>query len=430
MLKPCFRSNQPRCGQDTPPGVVSSRACVLYGARWVLAPVREVIHLIHGPVGCAYNSSKVRGKDYPIFSTAMDEQDVVFGGIRKLHQSISDAIRLQPSAHAVLVYTTCITGLIGEDVAGVCRDASAKHGLPVIHVDCPGFSGVNQSTGHDKAVRVLFEHFIDCGDSGPVLEKCVNILGEFDVGGDLEEIERLLNQLGLNVICVISGRATPENMALARRAELNIVHCRRTGGLLAQLMEERYNTRQLKVSFFGLAETTKAIQDIGRFFDINSGKLDAWTHKEADAAKQKAAPYLQKLSGKRVAMFFGASRIASMSRAFRELGMEIILAGSQCGSRKDYSEASCHLKEKALMIDDASMQELMEFLLHHQPDLMIGGTKEKFIAHKLGIPFLVFPQQNNPYTGFNGFVNLAREAAAIVTAPVWGLINPDFECER
>ena len=82
------------------------------------------------------------------------------------------------------------------------------------------------------------------------------------------------------------------------------------------------------------------------------------------------------------------------------------------------------------MIDDAGVHELMKFLHQNRPHLMVGGNREKFMAHKLGIPFLVFPQQNSPYAGFNGFVNLAREAAAIVTAPVWDMIQHNQGAEN
>lgn len=93
-----FVPEQFQCAEATLPGVISSRACVLYGARYMLAPVRKVLHLIHGPVGCVYYSSKVRGKDYPVFSTALKEQDIVFGGQQKLRRAIGEALHLQPQA--------------------------------------------------------------------------------------------------------------------------------------------------------------------------------------------------------------------------------------------------------------------------------------------------------------------------------------------
>ncbi|GAV23484.1 nitrogenase component 1 [Carboxydothermus pertinax] len=412
----------PACDQRTIPGIISQRACVLYGARWMLAPVRDVIHLIHGPVGCAYYSETVRKKRYQVFSTALDEMDIVFGAGQKLETAIRESLSLRPGSSAVLVYTTCAAGLIGEDVPAICKRMSATLGRPVVPVNCPGFCGVSQGDGHDVAAAVLLEHFIGREPAGTYFENHVNILGEFDVQGDLKEIEHLLQRMGLNLICVVSGRATVENMARAHRAKLNIVHCGRTGRWLARKMKERFGIPWRKVSFFGVEETVAALQTIATFF--NRSVESEWVEREAEAARQKAAPYLKLLAGKRVALFFGASRMGSMARAFKELGMEVVLCGSQFGCREDYAESRRCLGKGALMIDDANQRELEEFFYRFRPDLLVGGTREKFMAHKIGIPFLIFPQETSPYAGFNGFVNLAREVAALLRAPVWRLMIP------
>lgn len=129
----------PACDQRTIPGVISQRACVLYGVRWMLADIKDVIHLVHGPVGCAYYSETVRKKRYKVFTTALDEKDIIFGAGQKLKKAIGEALRMHPGGSAVLIYTTCAVGLIGEDVAAVCKQASAELGLPVVPVNCPGF---------------------------------------------------------------------------------------------------------------------------------------------------------------------------------------------------------------------------------------------------------------------------------------------------
>lgn len=259
------------------------------------------------------------------------------------------------------------------------------------------------------------------------MENSVNILGEFDVQGDLNEIEQLLQRLGLNIICAVSGRATVENMARAHRAMLNIVHCRRTGRWLARGMEERFGIPRRKVSFFGLEETAAALRTIAAFFDRTAEA--EWVEREAKAARQRAASYLKLLAGKRVALFFGASRMGSMAKAFGELGMEVVLSGSQFGCREDYQDSRRCLGRGLLMIDDAHQRELEEFLHQCRPHLLVGGTREKFMAHKLGVPFMVFPQETSPYAGFNGFVNMAREVAGLVGAPVWRLIDPGYLAE-
>lgn len=110
-----------------------------------------------------------------------------------------------------------------------------------------------------------------------------------------------------------------------------------------------------------------------------------------------------------------------MAKAFKELGMDVVLAGSQFGCQEDYQEAGNKVASGTVLVDDAHERELLEFVTYRQPHLWVGGTKERFLMQKLGIPFLVFPQENDPFAGFRGFVNLARQAAGLVSAPVWRL---------
>lgn len=413
-------SCQTKCLAATVPGVISSRACVLYGARWVLAPIQNVIHLIHGPIDCAYYSGTVRRKSYEVFSTDMREEDVIFGGSGKLERSIRDAIMLRPGSDAVLVYSTCTTGLIGEDIEKACREAEEKHGIPVAPVNCSGFRGESQKNGHDEAAKVIYERFMSRCKPG-IIKNGVNILGEFNMGGDLKVIESMLGALGINVICAVSGKASVRNLALARGAELNIVHCRSTGGMLAKYMEQDNGIPQIKASFFGIEENSSSLKEVGRFFRVKDA--EEYVSKEAAKTREAIKPYASVLSGKKIAMFFGASRMASMTRAFRELGMDVVFAGSQYGSKGDYAEAQSKLEKTTVMLDDAGLDELCGFLRKTGPDLMVGGTREKYAAHKMGIPFLLFPQIDLPYAGYSGFVNLARDIALTVRAPVWGTIG-------
>ncbi len=409
----------------TLPGVVSQRACALYGARWMLAAVQDVIHLVHGPVGCAYNAGTVRRKSYQVFTTCLDEQDVIFGGRGKLARSIEEAVRLRPDASGVMVYVTCTAALIGEYVEAICREAAVRLGIPVAPVTCPGFCGVGQGQGQDAAAATLLEYFVG-REAGDVEAGTVNLLGEFDVQGDLGEIERLLARLGLKVQCAVSGRADVASLGRAHRAALNVVHCRRTGQNLADAMEREFGTPQLKASFFGLRETAASLEKIAGFF----GLAAEWIAGQAEGARASAAPYVASLAGKRVALFFGASRMGSMAGAFRELGLEMVLAGSQFGCQGDYQEVRRCSGGGTVFIDDANELELSEFLHRRRPDLLVGGTREKYLAHKLGIPFLIFPQETSAFAGFSGFVNLARDTAALLNAPVWRLVQRQHAAPR
>ncbi|MHC5720546.1 MAG: nitrogenase component 1, partial [Nostoc sp.] len=117
------------------------------GAMIALVPIADAAHLVHGPIACAGNSWGSRGslssgpQLYKMgFTTDLGENDVIFGGEKKLYKAILELKeRYQPAA--VFVYATCVTALIGDDVDAVCKAAAEKIGTPVIPVIAPGFIG-------------------------------------------------------------------------------------------------------------------------------------------------------------------------------------------------------------------------------------------------------------------------------------------------
>src|SRR5208282_1826839 len=85
------------CTDDSLAGAVSQRACVYCGARVVLNPVTDAVHLVHGPIGCASYTFDIRGSLSSgsgmfrnSFSTDLKERDIIFGGEKKLAACIDE----------------------------------------------------------------------------------------------------------------------------------------------------------------------------------------------------------------------------------------------------------------------------------------------------------------------------------------------------
>ncbi len=134
------------CGKASVAGSVSQRACVFCGSRVVLYPIADALHLIHGPVGCAAYTWDIRGalSSGPqihrlSFTTDLKEKEVVFGGEERLYKALISLIEMyQPKG--AFVYATCIVGVIGDDVAAVCKRVTRETGIDVIPVMSEGFS--------------------------------------------------------------------------------------------------------------------------------------------------------------------------------------------------------------------------------------------------------------------------------------------------
>src|SRR4030067_2210429 len=90
---------QVRCDGESLAGAVSQRACVFCGARVVLYPIADALHLVHGPIGCAAYTWDIRGalSSGPAlhrlsFSTDLQEQDGIFGAEEKLYKALVELI--------------------------------------------------------------------------------------------------------------------------------------------------------------------------------------------------------------------------------------------------------------------------------------------------------------------------------------------------
>jgi nitrogenase molybdenum-iron protein alpha chain len=82
------------------------------------------------------------------------------------------------------------------------------------------------------------------------------------------------------------------------------------------------------------------------------------------------------------------------------------------------------VKEGTLILDDPNSLEFEEIINEYKPDLILAGVKEKYLAHKLGVPcILIHSYENGPYMGFEGFVNLAKDMYSNIYSPVWNMVE-------
>jgi len=157
-----------KCDQHSLAGAVSQRACVYSGARVVLNPVKDAYHLVHGPIGCASYTWDIRGSltsgaDFfrSSFSTDLREKDIVFGGEAKLEIVIEELMeKEQYKPEVIFIYSTCVVGVIGDDLKAVARKAEEKYGVRVIPVESSGFAGT-KSKGYKAACEALLNLMSD-----------------------------------------------------------------------------------------------------------------------------------------------------------------------------------------------------------------------------------------------------------------------------
>ena len=419
------------CDNVSLAGAMSQRACVYSGARVVLNPVTDAVHLVHGPIGCASYTWDIRGarssgvETYRTsFTTDMKEIDVVFGGEKKLASAIDELVELyQPPV--VFVYSTCIVGIIGDDLQAVCKAASIRNEIPVIPVQSEGFRG-NKSDGYKAACNALMQ-LIGIKEPEIASPYRINLLGEFNVAGDAWLVAPLFERMGIQVIVSMTGDSTAGSIAQAHGAELNLVQCSGSMTYLAKWMKERYGIPFMKISFFGIGDLSTTLRRTAEFF--GSGEM---RERAEDIIREETARIMPEISrirervkGKKAAIYMGgAAKALTLIKGFAELGMEVVIIGTQTGKRDDYKEISYSVKDGTVIVDDANPLELAELIVKQQADLMVAGVKERFIAYKLGVAFCDFNHDRAlEFEGFDGFVNFAREIDASINSPVWKAVK-------
>jgi nitrogenase molybdenum-cofactor synthesis protein NifE len=420
------------CNRESLAGAVSQRACVFCGSRVVLYPIADALHLVHGPIGCAAYTWDIRGalSSGPAlhrlsFSTDLQERDIIFGGEEKLYRAAIELIeRHRPEA--VFVYSTCIVGIIGDDLEAVCRRVSAEKKIPVIPVQSEGFKG-NKREGYSAACKAIFR-LIGTGDTSGISPVSVNILGDFNLAGELWIIRDYFEKMGIETVANITGDGRVEQLRRAHGAALNLVQCSGATMELAGMMKESFGIPFLRVSYFGVEDMAKALYDIAGFFKGRDPEIVERTQRLVRDELSLLYPELQKyrrdLWGKKAAIYVGGGfKAFSLVKAFRLLGMQVVLVGSQTGTEEDYRDLHEITDDGTIIVDDSNPLELSSFLKEKDCDIFVGGVKERPIAYKLGVGFCDHNhERKQPLEGFVGMLNFAKEVHSSVMSPVWRFV--------
>lgn len=420
------------------PGVMTPRGCSYAGSKGVVwGPIKDMVHISHGPIGCGQYSWGTR-RNYASGTLGIDnftamqitsdftETDIVFGGDKKLETICREITDMFPLAKGISVQSECPVGLIGDDIEAVAKKMSKELEMPIVPVRCEGFRGVSQSLGHhiaNDAIRDFVLGKADLAETGPY---DVNIIGDYNIGGDAWASRILLEEMGLRVIAQWSGDGTLNELQIAHKAKLNLIHCHRSMNYMVDHMEKAYGIPWLEYNFFGPTKTYESLRAIAARFDEtiqeNCEKLIAKYKPQMDAVIRKFKP---RLEAKKVFLMIGGLRSRHTIGAYEDLGMDIVASGYEFGHKDDYEKTFPEMKEGSIIMDDPTAYELEELAQRLDIDLMGSGVKEKYVYHKMGVPFRQMHSwdYSGPYHGFDGFKIFAKDMDMTVNSPVWGLMK-------
>jgi nitrogenase molybdenum-cofactor synthesis protein NifE len=233
--------------------------------------------------------------------------------------------------------------------------------------------------------------------------------------------------MGIEVIVSLTGDSTVKSISRASEADLNLVQCSGSMTYLAKWMQKEYGIPYFTVSFFGIEDISIALRKTAEYFgseDIKE-KAEKILKTETNRIMPEISRVRERVKGKKAAIYMGGpAKALTLIKGFSELGMDVVIIGTQTGQKEDYEQISYSVRNGTVIVDDANPLELAELLVKQKADLMVAGVKERFIAYKLGVAFCDFNHDRVvKFEGFDGFVNFAREVDASINSPVWKSIR-------
>ncbi len=429
------------CSKQLTPGAAAG-GCAFDGAKIALQPIVDAAHLVHGPIACEGNGWDNRHaassgpKLYRTgFTTDMSELDVIHGGEKKLYRAIKEIIaKYDPPA--VFVYQTCVPAMIGDDVVKVCEVATEKLGKPVIPVNAPGFVG-SKNLGNKLGGEALLDYVIGTEEPAETTPTDINILGDYNIAGELWQVTPLLERLGIRLLGRITGDARYHDVTVAHRARVNMMVCSQALINVARKMEERYGIPYFEGSFYGITDTSEALRTLARLLVAQGASTELMDRTEALIAEAAARgwarlePFRNRLAGKKVLLYTGGHKSWSVVSALTEIGMKIIGTSVRKSTENDKQRVKEIMGEEAHMYEAIPPREMYRMLRDSEADIMLSGGRTQFIALKAKMPWVDMNQErHHAYAGYEGMVALVREIDKALFNPIWGQVRMPAPWEK
>lgn len=412
--------------------------CVLAGINSTLAAIRGICPILHSGPGCGMQTSaSEQGQSgnkencwyssVSLVSTNMLEKEVVFGGVDKLRTTIQGAVDIM-DADTFFVLTGCTAGIIGDDIDSVCEEFQAK-GVKVYPIDTPGFAG-NSDLGYEKAWEALIDNVVEEGL--PKKKNLINIQGIVPFhdpfwAGNLEELVRIFNKLGVEVNTFYLGDQSIENVRTSSQAALNVIVNPWLFNGPAKKYEQKFGVPSYRYPGIpiGCTDTSKFIREVSEKLELDSALVDRVIKEEEDYVYHYLSMAVGALSWKRFAVVGDSSYAVGITRYLANdySFTPLLVIVTEPLFRKDDKQ---RILDQITNLEYAKAPEVL--FLSDQYDinraltgndeltLLVGSSNEHEIAQEKGIQMatMAFPIKerlilNRGYLGYRGSLTITED---------------------
>ncbi len=317
--------------------------CAFNGAATAAVHLTDAMVIAHSPRSCAFytwqNISSPGRKNLfnrgilmpsaisPHFECSdIDHAGAVFGGMERLRQQVLTALERKPGA--VIVISSCVSGIIGDDIRSL--EALSTPETPVIAIPADGDISGDYAAGIRDCLHILAEKLID-RNAAPERD-CVNLVGELAISYNNEPnvraLRSLLAGLGLRLNCRFLGDASAAELRGFLKAPLNILDSESADNLeLKDFLQKEFGCRFLPGRLpVGFGATAAWVRELGQFFGCPE-RAEALIRQEREAVEADSAALRETLSGRSLVLTTINEDMDWILSAAKAAGMHIAWVG-------------------------------------------------------------------------------------------------------
>lgn len=411
--------------------------CVLAGVNAVLGAIDRFCPIFHsGPGCCMQATSAEQGQSgnksasfvssVSIPSSNMLEREVVFGGVKKLRSTIQGSIDII-DADAYFVLTGCTAGIIGDDVVSVAEEFRKK-GNPVYAIDTPGFAG-DSNLGYEIVWNALIDQVVEQGERD---EKLVNLFGIVPYhdpfwSGNLEEIARILQKLGLKVNTFFTDHQGLAEVKNSGNAALNIIVNPWLFNGPAKKYEEKFGVPSYRYPGLpiGATDTSVFVREVAEKLHLDKELTERVIEEEEDYVYSYLAQSIGQLSWKRFAVVGDANSAVGITRYLANdysFTPKVVVVSEPLFRQEDKDRIEKMLTEleyaRAPKVFFASDQYEINEILRKEEELtlIVGSSNDREVASEREVQFIAstFPIKerlifNRAIAGYRGSLTLTED---------------------
>ena len=266
-------------------------SCAL-GAMQTVTAIKRGVPILHAGPGCGNKITKLigQGEGYAggstIPCTNAEEKDVVFGGEKRLREVIDGSLKVL-DGDIYVVLTGCTSAIVGDDVGGIVSEY-AERDIPIVYVEEGGFK-CNNYVSHSHVVNAIIDQFVDKYKNNNGIKKgLVNLFATVPYqdpywNGNLEELKRLLESIGLEVNVLFGNESGGiEEWKTIPNAEFNILVNTWTGLEIVEHLKKKYGTSYVHFPYLpiGGIETSRFLRKVSDFAGLDKKETEDFIQKE------------------------------------------------------------------------------------------------------------------------------------------------------